>query len=389
MSDGSARPLRIALVIGEASGDHLGAGLVAAIRRERPDTEFFGLAGERLEELGVKSLFPIEDVSVMGFVAVVARLPTILRRIRETVAHVVAGAPDVLVIIDSPGFTHSVAKRVRKRLPDLPVLNYVSPSVWAWNPGRAPRMTRYVDHVLALLPFEPEVHEKLGGPPCTYVGHPLIERRAQIRPAEGERGDLAREPVVLILPGSRHSEIKRLMEPFGATVARIASHRPETRFILPAVSHLADEIRARTAAWPVAPEIVLGEADKLKAFRRAHAALAASGTVTLELALAGVPMVVAYRVDPLARRLRWLLRVPSIVLANLVLGENAVPEFIDEEGPPEVLAGNLLPLLADGPARRAQLRAFDRLDAIMVADDGRTPSERAAAIVLAHAAAGT
>jgi len=378
-------PLRIALVIGEASGDHLGAGLVAAIRARRPDTEFFGLAGERLQELGVKSLFPISDVSVMGLVAVLARLPKIVRRVHETVAHVVEGRPDALVIIDSPGFTHSVAKRVRKRLPDLPVLNYVSPSVWAWNPGRAPRMARYVDHVLALLPFEPEVHEKLGGPQCTYVGHPLIEHTHRIRPASGERADIASEPCVLVLPGSRHSEVKRLMEPFGETVARVAGHRPEARFVIPAVSHLAGEIRERAAAWPVQPEIVVGEEAKLAAFRRAHAALAASGTVTLELALSGVPMVVAYRVDPIARRLRWMLRVPSIVLANLVLGENAVPEFIDDEGPPEVLAGNLLPLLADGPARRAQLRAFERLDAIMEADDGRTPSERAAGIVLAHA----
>ncbi|WP_026380144.1 lipid-A-disaccharide synthase [Afifella pfennigii] len=383
-----SRPLRIALVVGEASGDHLGAGLIKAIRRRRPDTEFFGVAGEAMQETGIKSLFPVSDVSVMGLTAVLPRLPRILYRIRQTAAHIAEAKPDALVIIDSPGFTHSVAQRVVKRLPDVPVLNYVSPSVWAWNPGRAPRMTRYVDHVLALLPFEPEVHARLKGPPCTYVGHPLIEHTGRIRPAPGERGALDEAPLVLVLPGSRHSEVKRLMEPFGETVARIARARPKAHFVLPAVRHLAAEIEARAARWQVRPEIVVGEAQKLSAFRRAHAALAASGTVTLELALAGVPMVVAYRVDAVSRRFRWLLRVPSIVLANLVLDENAVPEFIDDEGPPEVLAERLLPLLADGPARQAQLRAFHRLDAVMEATDERTPSARAAEIVLRYAEGG-
>ncbi|MDQ0327304.1 lipid-A-disaccharide synthase [Rhodopseudomonas julia] len=384
----TARPLRIALVVGEASGDHLGAALMKEIRSRRPDTVFFGVAGERMTDAGVESPFPLGDVAVMGFGAVVARLPRIIRRIRETTAHIVAERPDVLVIIDSPGFTQSVAKRVARQLPDLPIVNYVSPSVWAWRKGRARKMARYIDHVMALLPFEPEAHRLLGGPPCTYVGHPLIENREKLRPAPGERAGVDEEPHVLILPGSRLSEVKRLMEPFGATAGLIARSKPNVRFVLPAVTHLRPELERRVADWPVQVELVVGEEAKLAAFRQASAALAASGTVTLELALAKVPMIVAYRVEWLARSLKWLLKVHSIVLANLVLGDNTVPEFLDDAGSPEVLAGEILALLEEGPAREAQLSGFARLDALMETPDGQTPSERAADIVLDYAQKG-
>jgi lipid-A-disaccharide synthase len=294
--------------------------------------------------------------------------------------------PDVLVVIDSPGFTHAVAKRVARRS-DLPIIDYVSPSVWAWGPWRARKMARYIDHVLALLPFEPAAHARLGGPPCTYVGHPLIERIAELRPAAGERGPLRERAVLLVLPGSRRTEISRLMAPFGEAVRLIAEARPGLETLLPAVSHLREEIEARASAWPVQPRLVHGEAEKLAAFRRAHAALAASGTVTMELGLAGVPMVVAYRVDPVARLLKHaFLSVPSIVLVNLVLGENAVPEFIDADGSPEVLARETLALLSDGPARAAQIRALERLADAMSIGSG-TPSDRAAEIVLAAAEA--
>jgi lipid-A-disaccharide synthase len=376
------RPLRVALVIGEESGDQIGAGLIDAIRRERPDAVFVGVAGPRMQARGMQSFFPVDDVAVMGLGAVVAHLPRIGRRIYQSVSAVLDAAPDVLVIIDSPGFTHSVAKRVARRAPDLPVIDYVSPSVWAWRSGRARRMTRYVDHVLALLPFEPAVHARLGGPPCTYVGHPLIERLAELRPAPGERGLLNERPVVLVLPGSRRTEISRLMDSFGQAVGRIAEARPEVEILLPAVPHLQEEIAARAARWPCKPTILLGEVAKFAAFRRAHAALAASGTVTLELGLAGVPMVVAYRVDPVARLLKRFLKVPSIVLTNLVLGENAIPEFLDEAATPERLAAEVLALLSEGPARTSQLTALARLDRAMALPSGEHPSDRAAEIVL-------
>ena len=367
------------MVIGEESGDQLGAALIAAIRRLRPEASFVGLAGERMQALGMDTLFPISDVAVMGLGSVLAHLPRIARRGYRTVAAVLGAEPDVLVIIDSPGFTHAVAKRVARRRPDLPIIDYVSPSVWAWRPGRAARMARYVDHVLALLPFEPAAHARLGGPPCTYVGHPLIERLGELRPAPGERRSLG-GPLILVLPGSRQTEISRLMKPFGEAVRLIVAARPDVELLLPAVPHLHEELMARSGMWPVQPTIVLGEAAKFAAFRRAHAALAASGTVTLELGLAGVPAVVAYRVDPVARVLKRFLNVPSIVLTNLVLGENVVPEFLDEDGSPEVLARETLALLDEGPARTAQLRALNRLEQQMSVS--APPSELAARIVV-------
>ena len=376
------RPVRIALVVGEESGDLLGAGLIEAVRRQRPNAEFFGLAGGRMQAAGMESLFPVGDVAVMGLGAVVRHLPRIVRRGYQTVAAIFDSDPDVLVIVDSPDFTHGVAKRVARRRPDLPIVDYVSPSVWAWRPGRASRMTRFVDHVLALLPFEPAAHARLGGPPCTYVGHPLIERAGELQPAPGERPSLESDPVLLVLPGSRRTEIARLMPPFGEAVCRIAEARPGLEILLPAVEHLREDIEAALGQWKVRPRLVLGEAAKFAAFRRAHAAIAASGTVTLELGLAGVPMVVAYRVDPLARLLKPFLRVHSIVLTNLVLGENAIPEFLDDDGTPEVLAREVLALLSDSPERAAQLEALRRLTGLMALPEGMQPSDKAAAIVI-------
>jgi lipid-A-disaccharide synthase len=387
----SEKPLKLALIVGEESGDQLGAGLIDAIRARDPQAQFIGVAGERMIARGMPTMFPVADISVMGFAAVIGRLPKIFRHIRRTARDIVAARPDILVIIDSPGFTHSVAERVARRLPNLPIIDYVSPSVWAWKPWRARRMAKIMDHVLALLPFEPAVHERLGGPPCTYVGHPLVERLEELRPQTGERPPLSSEPTLLVLPGSRMSEIGRLMAPFGAAIAELAAARArdgltELKIVLPAVAGLNEEITARAAAWPVKAEIVVGEAAKYAAFRSAHAALAASGTVTLELALSGVPMIVAYRVEFLARLLKPFYKLPSIVLDNLVIGENVVTEFIDNDGSPEVLARELAPILAETDARARQLAGFARLDNLMTLPDGMTPSEKAASIVLDLAA---
>lgn len=378
------KPLTVWIVSGEESGDQLGAKLMRSLKARlgAERLRFGGVGGHAMRQEGLNSLFPLEEIAVMGIVAVIARLPAILKRIRMTADAVVAAKPDMLVIIDSPDFTHRVAKAVRKRAPSIPIVDYVSPSVWAWRPGRAAKMRAYVDHLLALLPFEPEAHQRLGGPPTTYVGHPLIERLDEIRPAPGERQSVEGQPInLLVLPGSRRSEVSRLMEPFGAALALLKerSARP-FEVTIPAVPHVADEIRARAESWSVKPRIVEGEAAKWAAFRQADAALAASGTVTLELGLADVPMVVAYRVSKLEEVLKYLIKAPSIVLTNLVLGENVIPELIQWDCTPEKLAGALLPLLSDTAERQRQIDAFGKLDTLMKIGD-EAPSERAARIV--------
>ena len=387
-----ADPLRIYLVAGEPSGDQLGASLMRALRARlgADGVELAGVGGEAMTREGLASLFPLSDIGVVGLRSVLGRLPKILRRAYAIVDDVVARRPDVVVIIDAPDFTHPVARRIHRRAPAIPIVNYVSPTVWAWRPGRAPKMRRYIAHVLALKPFEPAAHERLGGPPCTYVGHPLIERLDALRPAPGERQPLSVDPLELVvLPGSRPSEVRRLMKPFGEALGLFGAQvgRP-VNVTIPAVSHLAGEIRRRVKPWPVTPRIVEGEAAKHVAFRRANLALAASGTVTLELALAGVPMVVAYRVSRLEAQLRFLVKVSSVVLANLTIGENVVPEFIQEDCTPAKLAPALLALAADTPERRRQQAGFSTLDAVMEAASPTTPSERAAAIVVAEAAKG-
>ncbi|HEY0441009.1 MAG TPA: lipid-A-disaccharide synthase, partial [Xanthobacteraceae bacterium] len=357
--------LRVFIVVGEPSGDLLGAQLMRTLQARLGDAvSFGGVGGDAMAAAGFSSIFPLGDTALMGFAGVATGLRRIMRRIREAADAVIAAQPDVLVIIDSPDFTHRVARRVRAAAPNISIVNYVSPSVWAWRPGRARKMRGYIDHVLALLPFEPDAHARLGGPPCTFVGHPLAERVQELRPDPDEaRRRGAHPPVLLVLPGSRHGEVRRLLDPFGEAVRRVRGRLGEVEVVLPTLPHLVDEVRAATQPWDVRPTIVVGEDDKHAAFRIARAALAASGTVTLELALAGVPTVAAYRVASIeAVILRRLIRVPSVILANLVLDENVVPEYLQEACTPENLADALLRLLPDTPERTRQVQAFERLD---------------------------
>jgi lipid-A-disaccharide synthase len=383
-------PLVLYLVAGEHSGDALGAKLMRAVTAAEPrGVRFAGVGGPLMEAEGLRSLFPLSDVAVMGPLAILKRLPVLIRRINEAAATGIATNPDAIVIIDSPEFTHPIARRIRKRLPGVPIIDYVSPSVWAWRPGRARRMRAYVDHVMALLPFEPGVHARLGGPACTYVGHPLIERQDEMARADGaalvrELGlDPARRTLV-VLPGSRRSEVERLMAPFGDALGLVAARAGPLNVVIPVVDHVRGLIEAALPAWPTGAHIVSGEARKLQAFRAAEAALAASGTVTLELALAGTPMVVAYRVDALAARLQFLVRTPHFALSNLVLDERAFPELMQDACTPERLADALTSLLIDAAARDRQRAALARVPGLMRVADG-TPSEAAARIVLAHA----
>ncbi|MDX2155504.1 MAG: lipid-A-disaccharide synthase [Hyphomicrobiaceae bacterium] len=382
--------VRLFLVAGEHSGDALGGRLMAALEAAAPGAiNYDGVGGPHMEAQGLRSLFPLSDVAVMGPLDILWRLPHLVRRINEAAAAGVAARPDAVIIVDSPELTHPIARRIRRRLPAVPIIDYVSPSVWAWRPGRARRMRAYVDHVLALLPFEPEVHMRLGGPACTYVGHPLIERfseMAAVDPAPlivALGLDRSRRTLV-VLPGSRRSEVERLMGPFGEALGCVAARTGPLNVIIPAVEHVREQIEAQLVAWPLAARVTTGEAQKLMAFKAADAALAASGTVTLELALAGTPMVVAYRVDALAARLQFLVKTPHFALSNLVLGERAFPELMQDDCTPQKLAETLVGVLDDRATRERQLRALARVPEVMRLPGG-TPSEKAAAIVLRHA----
>lgn len=378
---------KIHLIATEESGDRLGSALMRELKqRFGDDVVFSGVGGSSMAREGLQSLFPIEQLSIIGLAAVVKKLPSILKLIAEATEHALRTRPDVLVIIDSPDFTQRVAKRVHKRDASIPIVNYVSPTVWAWRPGRAKAMRAYVDHVLALLPFEPEAHQRLGGPPCTYVGHPLIEQIDTLRPnAEEQSRRDGKPPVLLVLPGSRRSEIRHHMETFGATLDLLRKRGTAFELILPTMPHLVEGITEAVKSWPVQPRIVVGEAEKRAAFRIAYAAFAKSGTVTLELALAGVPMVTAYKAGSIEA---WIIRrritSSSVILANLVIGENVIPEFIQEDCTPDKLAVSLQDVLADSPMRRRQMEAMAKLDAIMAI--GRaSPSRDAAQVVESYA----
>ncbi|MBR1120696.1 lipid-A-disaccharide synthase [Bradyrhizobium lablabi] len=377
---------KVFLIATEESGDRLGANLMKVLRQRLGGAvQFDGIGGRAMAREGLTSRFPIEELSIIGLAAVVKQLPMILRRIRETAEAVIAAEPDVLVIIDSPDFNLRVAKRVRARAPLIPIVDYVSPTVWAWRPGRARAMLPYIDHVLALLPFEPAAYERLRGPPCSYVGHPLVEQIGQLRPnADEQRRRDESPPVLLVLPGSRRSEIRHHMTTFGVTLSRLQASGVAFEAVLPTMPHLEEAVRAALKVWKVQPRVVIGEQEKRAAFRIAHAALAKSGTVTLELALAGVPMVTAYRTGAMeAFILQRAIKVNSVILANLVIGENVIPEFLQRDCTAAKLAPAVREIIEPTEARRKQVEAFARLDSLM-STGNQPPSVRAADIVLAE-----
>lgn len=379
--------LHIVVIAGEHSGDVLGAQLISALKRKisRP-VSFSGVGGELMEAEGCVSEFPLSDVAVMGPLAILKQLPRLVRRVYQAVDGALREAPDIVVIIDSPEFTHPIAKRIRKRAPHIPIINYVSPSVWAWRSGRARKMAKYIDHVLALLPFEPAAHERLGGPPCTYIGHSLSEKIEGIQvisrsDAQAQLGLNADHRTLTILPGSRRSEVGKLLDIFGAAFEHLEKRAGPLNIVMPTVASVRSLVEAGTKQWSQKIVLVEGEDNKFAAFRASDVALAASGTVTLELAAAGTPMVVGYRVDPLAARLRWLVKVPSFVLPNLIIGRNAVPEFMQDDCTPENLSNALYELLSDENVRNTQLEGLADARAGLAHEHG-TPSEHAAEIVV-------
>jgi lipid-A-disaccharide synthase len=379
------RPLKVAVVAGEVSGDLLGADLIAALKRQHAGPlTLVGVGGDALEAQGLRSLYDYSELSLMGFTQVLSHLPRLIARINETASAIIAARPDVLIIIDSPDFTHRVAKRVRKALPDLPVVNYVCPSVWAWKEYRAQAMLGYVDHVLAVLPFEPDVMERLGGPPTTYVGHRLVtdaslletRRQRALRAFPAHAG----EKTILLLPGSRSSEITRLLPVFHGAMEELSRRNNLTRYILPTVERREQLVRGLVVDWKTRPEIVVGPQAKWQAFAEADAAIAASGTVILELGLAGVPVVSTYSTDWIVKLLHKQIKAWTAALPNLIADYVLVPEQINEMLRPGVLARWLERLSTDTLQRKAMLEGFELVWERMQTE--RPPGERAASIVL-------
>lgn len=380
---------RIFLIAVEESGDRIGADLMRALRRHYGDAvSFEGIGGAAMTGEGLQSLFDPHEVALIGFVAIVQKLPMLLRRIRESADAVVRAHPDMLVIIDSPDFTHRVARRVRKQAPDIKIVNYVSPTVWVWRGGRAKAMRAYIDRVLAIFPFEPAVHQRLQGPPCTYVGHPLMSELDKLRPNEQEEARRTLwPPLVMVLPGSRRSEVERLLPIFGAAIQKAHDEAGSFDLVLPTLPRLEAMVRTHVSTWPVQPRIVTDDEEKFAAFRTARAALVKSGTVTLELALARVPMVAAYKVGKIEEWIvRVLVNVTSAILPNLIVDKNFVPEFLQERCNGDALGLALAQIIEDGAARARQMKGFDRLMQVMTISK-EAPGDKAARIIASEIAA--
>ena len=375
----------IFLIAGEPSGDVLGARLMAALKRQSGGkVRFAGVGGVHMGEEGLDSLFPIGELSVMGLAEVLPHVPRLLRRIRETAARIRALSPSVLVTIDSPDFTFRVAKRTRGGGAPMPAIHYVAPQVWAWRPGKAKATAHLFDRLIALLPFEPPYFEAVGLP-CTFVGHPVLESGAGTGDGAAFRrrhGIAEGTPLICVLPGSRRTETRLLLPVFGETLARLTQSCPHLRAVVPTVETVADAVTVAAGEWPVPALVLTGEAEKFDAFAAADVGLAASGSVTLELAMAGVPMVVAYKMNPVTGWLaRRLIRTRYVNLMNLVLDRDAVPELLQGDCTPDKLAKALFRLLTDEAAQRAQRAAFtEALEKL--GRDGPPPSERAAEVVL-------
>lgn len=381
--------MKIYLLAGEPSGDKLGAALMAGLKSLAPGIEFRGVAGPLMQAEGMTSLFPMDDLSVMGIAEVLPKYRDLRHRLSQAARDCIAWKPDALVTIDSPDFSLRLARLV-KEASRIRTVHYVAPSVWAWRPGRAAKMARHIDQVLALLPFEPPFMQR-AGMACDFVGHPVVaepvaspEDVLTFRNAEG----LGDAPMILVLPGSRRTEVGRLAPIFGEALRPVLAHTPQARIVVPAAAPVASAVLEATGLWPGRPLVLdprgdeTAELRKRAAFRAADVALAASGTVALELAANATPMVIAYDMNWLSWQvMSRMAKIDTVTLVNLISESRAVPEFLGPACTPTAIAGALSSLLTDQTARAAQLAAMDRTMELL-GRDGEAPGLRAARAVL-------
>lgn len=374
----------IYVIAGEASGDVLGARLIAALRARRPELTFAGIGGDRMREQGVASLFPYRELALMGLLEVLPNIRRLARRLDETVEDIAARRPALLVTIDSPGFTLRVAGRVRPT--GVPVVHYVAPQVWAWRQKRVLKLKAKLDRILCLLPFEPVFFEK-AGIPVTFVGHPVLESGADAGDAarfRARHGIAPGEHPVIVMPGSRRMEVTRLLPVFGEALRLVEAQVPGLRPVVPVAPIVAEAVRRATAAWPVPPILTETLDDKHDAFAAAEAGLIKSGTSSLEMAVAGIPHVVGYRVNPVtAFIVRRLIKVSYVSLVNLLAEREVVPEQLQQDCTPQRLAADLTRLLTDPATVAGQRAGFDTVLTRLRPPQG-IPSEAAAEAVLAE-----
>lgn len=384
MADPGKDPL-IWLIAGEPSGDLIGARLIAALR-EKTGGRFriAGIGGEAMAAEGLNSLFPISDIAVMGLVEIIPRIPLIKRRMRETIARIKQDEPAMVVSVDVPGFCYHVWKGLRSA--DIPLVHYVAPTVWAWRPDRAKKFAAELDHLMTLLPFEPPYFER-EGLDCTFVGHPVLEGGADKGDGAGFRrkhGISESDTAICVLPGSRRGEVKRLAGVFERAAGTVVAQHPDTVFVFPTVSYLSGYVSGLVENWPGKTVVVGSIAGKFDAMQACDAAMAASGTVSLELAMARVPHLIAYRMNGLTVKIVKLLygmKQKYANLVNILLDREVVPEFIQERCRGDLIAGKLLELLNDAAVRDAQLQSADAALSMLRPLNG-SPSASAATVVL-------
>ncbi len=380
-------PLKIAIVAGEESSDLLGADLAAALHRlSGREVRLVGIGGRHLQEQGLKPLFYGSEIALIGLSAIICDLPRLMRRISETARFIAAEKPDCVVTIDSPDFSLRVAKKIRTLKPSIPIIHYICPSVWAWRPGRAKAMKLHVDEVLCIIPFEPAELSRLGGPKGIYVGHRLTTDpgiRIAAAMQESKRAPAPDgEKTLLLLPGSRRSEVHGLLGAFGGTVSILIACGHKLRLLLPTVPHVAKLVEEGVSNWSQKPEIILDAQHKWQAFGEADAALIASGTVALELALSGVPMMSSYKLDPIMRLVQPLITIWSASLPNLIADRPIVVEAYNQYVRPEWMARHVEWLFADSSLRRWQKDGFAEITKRMFTE--RPSGELAAEAILSH-----
>ena len=373
------------LIAGEPSGDALGVRPIEALRRKDKDAQFFGIGGDSMKALGFSSLFDISELAVMGIMEVIPSIPRILKRMNQTIAEIKSLKPDVIITIDSWSFCARIHKKIRKLHLNIPQVHYVAPQVWAWKKKRARTMYKYIDLLLTLFPNEPQyfIPNHL---PAVFVGHPVIESAVVNAAPKGtfrERHNIpADKRIMLILPGSRHNEVKNLLPDFLNAIHKLSAEYPDFVYVLPTVSTVAARVKKMLANSTVPALVVEGEQERRSAFQDADAAIAASGTVALELAIVKVPHIVAYKVPKLTELLvRNFLHFRFINLSNILLNRLIVPELLQNHCNPENIAFYMRQLIEKQPLYNSQIEGFEQVRKILGMGE-QIPSDNAAAAIL-------